>query len=107
MDSIIKRAKHFILSNDVSDKGISNIKIIKASKRLQNGKAIGDDAICNEIIKCFVYTRLIDIIGAIFNAIYLKLYFPKLWNVGYIIPIFNLTILLIPAITVGQPEVVA
>ena len=30
-----------------------------------------------------------DIIRAIFNAIYLNSYFPKLWKVGYIIPIFK------------------
>ena len=39
--------------------------------------------------KCFVNTRLIDIIRAIFSAIYLKSYVPKLWEVGYIIPIFK------------------
>ena len=41
------------------------------------------------MIKCFVHTRFIDIIRAIFNAIYLKSYFPKLWKVGHIIPIFK------------------
>ena len=45
--------------------------------------------ICNEMIKCFVHIRFIDIIKAIFNAIYLKSYFPKLWKVGYIILIFK------------------
>ena len=76
-------------SNDILDKGISNIEIIKASKHLKNGKAVGGDAICNEMIKCFVHTTSIDIIRAIFNAIYSKSYFPKLWKVGYIIPIFK------------------
>ena len=36
-----------------------------------------------------MHTRFIDIIRAIFNAIYSKSYFPKLWKVGYIIPIFK------------------
>ena len=89
IDSIMKKAKDFTTSNDILDKEISNIEIIKASKRLKNGEAFGDDAICNEMIKCFVHTRFIDIIRAIFNAIYLKSYFPKLWKVGYIIPIFK------------------
>ena len=89
IDSIIKRAKDCTNSNDILDKGISNIEIIKASKRLKNGKAVGGDAICDEMIKCFVHTRFIDIIRAIFNAIYSKSYFPKLWKVGYIIPIFK------------------
>ena len=78
--SIIKRAKDFTNSNDILDKGISNIEIIKATKRLKNGKAVGGDAICNEMIKCFVHTRIIDIIRAIFNAIYSKSYFPKSWT---------------------------
>ena len=75
-------------SNDI-DKGISNIEIIKASKRLKNAKAVGGDAICNKMINFFVHTRFIDVIRAIFNAIYSKSYFPKLWKVGYIIPIFK------------------
>ena len=89
IDSILKRAKDFTNCNDILDKGISNIEIIKASKRLKNGKAVGGDAICNEMIKCFVHTGFIDIIRAIFNAIYSKSYFLKLWKVGYIIPIFK------------------
>ena len=89
IDGILKREKDFTNFNDILDKGISNIEIIKASKRLKNGKAVGGDAICNEMIKCFVHTRFIDIIRAIFNAIYSKSYFPKLWKVGYIIPIFK------------------
>ena len=89
IDSIIKRAKDFITFSDILDKGISNIEIIKASKLLKNGKAIGDDAICNEMIKCFLHTRFIDVIRAIFNAIHLKSYFSKLWKVRYIIPIFK------------------
>ena len=87
IDSILKRAKDFTNSNDILDKG--NIEIIKASKRLKNGKAVGGDAICNEMIKYFVHTRFVDIIRAIFNAIYSKSYFPKLWKIGYIIPIFK------------------
>ena len=89
IDSILKRAKDFTNSTDILDKGISNIEIINASKRLKNGKAVGGDAICNEMIKCFVHNRFIDIIRAIFNAICSKSYFPKLRNVGYIIPIFK------------------
>ena len=89
IDSILERAKDFTNSNDILCKGISNIEIIKASKRLKNGKTVGGDAICNEMIKCFVHTRFIDIIRAIFNAIYSRSYLPKLWKVGYIIPIFK------------------
>ena len=77
---LLKRAKDFTNSNDILDKGINNIEIIKASKRLKNGKAVGGDAICNEMINCFVHTRFIDIIRAIFNTISSK---------SYIIPIFK------------------
>ena len=45
IDSILKRAKDFTNSNDILNKGISNIEIIKASKRLKNGKAVGGDAV--------------------------------------------------------------
>ena len=65
------------------------IEIIKASKRVKNDKAVGGDAICNEMIKCFVHTRFIDIIRAMFYPIYSESYFPKLRKVGYIIPIFK------------------
>ena len=54
IDSIIKRARDFALSDPSLDKPISNEEIIRASKHLNNGKAIGDDAISNEMIKCFV-----------------------------------------------------
>ena len=30
--------------------------------RLKNGKSIGNDAICNEMIKCLVHTKFIDVI---------------------------------------------
>ena len=40
IDSIIKRAKDFTTSNDILDKGISNIEIIKVSKHLKKGKAV-------------------------------------------------------------------
>ena len=65
IDSMLKKAKDFTNSSDILDKGLSNIEIIKASKRLKNGKAVGGDAICNEMIKYFVHTRFIDIIRAI------------------------------------------
>ena len=89
IDSIIKSSKDFTTSNNISDKGISNIEIIKASEHLKIGKAVSSDAICNEMIKCFLHTRFTDIIRAIFNVIYLQSYFSKLWKVGYIIPIFK------------------
>ena len=47
--------------------------------------------------KCFVHTRFINIIRAIFNVIYLNSYFPKLWKIGHIIPIFKYDDFLYPS----------
>ena len=87
--SIIERARDFALPDSSLDKPISNEEIIRASKHLKNGKAIGNDAISNEMIKCFVQTRFVDVVRDLFNAILTKTYFPKLWKINYISPIFK------------------
>ena len=87
--SIIERARDFAFSDSSLDKPISNEEIIRASKHLKNGKAIGNDAISNEMIKCFVQTRFVDVVRDLFNAILTKIYFPKLWKINYISPIFK------------------
>ena len=56
---------------------------------MKNGKAIGNDGISNEMIKCFVQTRFVDVVRDLFNAILAKTYFPKLWKINYISPIFK------------------
>ena len=76
-------------SNHLLDRVINDEEIIKASKRLKNGKSIGNDAICNEMIKCLVHTKFIDVIRMLFNAILTRTYFPSSWKVKYIIPIFK------------------
>ena len=35
---------------------------------MKNGKAVGNDAISNEMIKCFVQTRFVDVVRDLFNA---------------------------------------
>ena len=87
--SLVRRAKHFAASNHLLDRVINDEEIIKASKRLQNGKSIGNDAICNEMIKCLVHTKFIDVIRMLFNAILTRTYFPSSWKVNYIIPVFK------------------
>ena len=89
MIAIIKRARDFALSDPSLDKPISNEEIIKASKHLKNGKSIGNDAISNEMIKCFVQTMFVDVVRDLFDAILTKTYFPKLWKINYISPIFK------------------
>ena len=39
---------------------------------MKKGKAIGNDAISNEMIKCFVQTRFVDVARDLFNAILTK-----------------------------------
>ena len=51
---------------------------VKAAKKLKNGKAVGSDSISNEMIKCLVHTKFVDIIRDLFNAIYKDSHFPNL-----------------------------
>ena len=71
------------------DGEILNKEIIKAAKKLKNGKAVGSDIISNEMIKCLVHTKFVEIIRDLFNAIYKGSHFPNLWKLGYITPIFK------------------
>ena len=52
-------------------------------------KAIGNDAINNEMIKRFVQTRFVDVVRDLFNAILTKTFFPKFWKINCISPIFK------------------
>ena len=87
--SLVRRAKHFAASYHLLDRIINDEEVIKASKRLKNGKSIGNDAICNEMIKCLVHTKFIDVIRMLFNAILTRTYFPSSSKVNYIILIFK------------------
>ena len=108
ISSLVKRGKHYATSNHLLDKVINDEEIIKASKRLKNGKSVGNDAICNEMIKCLVHTKFIDVIRMLFNAILTRTYFPSSWKVNYIIPIFlSLMTPLILTITGEFQKVVA
>ena len=99
IDSIIERARDFALSDSSLDKPTRNEEIIRASKHLKNGKTISNDAICKEMIRCFVQTRFVDVLKDLFNAILTKTYFPKLWKINYISPNFKMMMPSIPITT--------
>ena len=89
VEGVVKRLKDFTCFNEGLDKNIINDEIIKESRRLKNHKAVGYHSIGNEMIKCLVKTKFINVVRSLFNAICLKSYFPKLWKISYITPIFK------------------
>ena len=58
-------------------------EILKAAKALKNGKSAAGDLISNEMIK-YGFPVLIEPILKLFNLIFEKGDFPKLWNESYI-----------------------
>jgi hypothetical protein len=58
-------------------------EILKAVKTLKNGKSAAGDLISNEMIK-YGFPVLIETILKLFNLIFEKGEFPKLWNESYI-----------------------
>ena len=58
-------------------------EILKAAKALKNGKSAAGDLISNEMIK-HGFPVLIEPILKLFNLIFEKGEFPKLWNESYI-----------------------
>ena len=71
------------------DQSITKSEIIKASRKLKNGKSTGFDGISNEMIKSIVLTKFCDILVILFNGIMKTSYFPKCWKTGLIVPIFK------------------
>ena len=45
--------------------------------------------ISNEMIECIIETSFTEIILRVFNLILDKSQFPKIWKMGYIVPIFE------------------
>ena len=43
----------------------------------------------NEMIKCIVQTKFIEIVLWVFNIILDKSLFPHIWKIGYIVPVFK------------------
>ena len=75
-------------SNEFLDSYFTLAELEKALTKLKNEKSPGLDNILNEFLKLntslFKKTLL-----SIFNALFSKGYFPKVWSVGVIIPIFK------------------
>ena len=71
------------------DQSITKSEIIKASRKLKNGKSTGFDGIRNEMMKSIVLTKFCDILVILFNGIMKASYFPKCWKTGFIVPIFK------------------
>ena len=71
------------------DQSITKSEIVKASRKLKNGKSTGFDGISNEMIKSVVLTKFCDILVILFNGIMKTSYFPKCWKTGFIVPIFK------------------
>ena len=79
VDFFIKHLKTFSrkvveLLNDE----ITKEDILIAAKKLKNKKAVGYDAICNEMIKCLVKTKFIDVIQQVFNIVLVNSCYPQL-----------------------------
>ena len=69
--------------NTPYDEPITQEEIIKAVKTLKNGKATSSDLISNEMLKHGT-PQLLEPLIKLFNLIFEKGYFPKLWNESFI-----------------------
>ena len=70
------------------DSDFTITELEKAIKKLKNEKSPGFDNILNEFLK--INTSLFkNTLLSIFNTLFSKGYFPKVWSVGVIIPIFK------------------
>ena len=69
------------------DYQIKDSEIIKAIKKLKNGKAPGLDQITGEIIKDTTHS-LLPTYKTIFNSILVSGQYPDVWNQGYLVSLF-------------------
>ena len=88
---IIKSLNFFSAGNDnpILDGAITIPKIKRAGRKLKKNKACGQGMISNEMIKCIIETRFIEIILRVLNLILDKSQFPEIWKIGYVVPIFK------------------
>ena len=90
IELIIRNKKDFSKKYVESlDQSSTKSEIVKASRKLKNGKSTGFDGISNEMIKSIVLTKFCDILVILFNGIMKTSYFPKCWKTGFIVPIFK------------------
>ena len=74
--------------NSPLDNPVTEEEIKKAIKHLKNGKAVGPDYICNEMLKCGLDILLKPLVH-LFNTIINKGDYPDSWKVGYITPVYK------------------
>ena len=88
---IIKSLNLFSAGNDhpLLDGAITISEIKRGGRKLKNNKICAQDIISNEMIKCIIETRFIEIILHVFNIIFDNSQFPEIWKIGYIVPIFK------------------
>ena len=90
IELIIRNKKDFSKKYVESlDQSITKSEIVKASRKLKNGKSTGFDGISNEMIKSIVLTNFCDILVILFNGIMKTSYFVKCWKTGFIVPSFK------------------
>ena len=90
VDVFIKHLKTFSRKVvELLDDEITKEDILIAAKKLKNKKAVGYDTICNEMIKCLVKTKFIDVIQQVFNIVLINSCYPQLWKIGFLSPIFK------------------
>ena len=88
-ESVVNKLNN--LENNLSSEDINNSynepiganEILAAVKTLKNGKSTASDLISNEMIK-YGFPLLLEPILKLFNLIFKKGQFPKLWNESYI-----------------------
>ena len=90
VDFLIKHLKTFSRKVvKLLDDEITKEDILIAAKKLKNKEAVGYDTICNEMIKCLVKTKFIDVIQQVFNIVLVNSCYPQLWKIGFLSPIFK------------------
>lgn len=73
---------------NITDSEITLSELTNCSKQLKNGKAVGDDKVSNEMIKCSV-TLLGPTLTDFFNKILKHEKTPEAWGSGWIVPIYK------------------
>ena len=90
VDFFVKHLKTFSRKVvELLDDEITKEDILITAKKLKNKKAVGYDTICNEMIKCLVKTKFIDVIQQVFNIVLVNSCYRQLWKIGFLSPIFE------------------
>ena len=74
---------------DVPNSEISLQEVKSEIQKLKNNKTSGNDSIANEMIKASSDVILPTLFCNLFSTILNREYFPKMWSVGFIVPIYK------------------